>query len=282
MEIQTEQDMIDFCDRVNKKKESFYIDIIRRTPPDEIKSRLAEILLAESPEKVNNYSNGNKLKELFIQGISSINYHSLTKELSIVTIDEIPVIYPSGRASYLEGPMTGVLVNSFCSEGYVFQMRGKNVSEPFGFQATAAGFVNFGENPRETFKDELKTETAKTEVFAIEPLSDKPLAVLPFMKGKYPQLLFLYGGRMYFSAPQNLPVLTSIKGIDKFEKKIKEDIFKGKKIQESYPFILPSNRVNNLVEEIYQRDHSQSGKNGGFFGPIRESHYILKDLLKNK
>lgn len=277
MKIQTEQDMKDFCNEVNSSGRPFEIEITRNIlSPEQIQKYLGGILLAESAEKVNNYFRGNKLKELFIQGIQDISYDP-TK--NIVIIDEVPRIYPSGTASKYEGAMTGILSSALAKEkGFVFHMRGGKVSEPFGFQAASAGFGNFGENPYDVFEDELKTEAGIIKKESL--LEKKSLGILPFMKGIYPQPLFMYGIQFGSSkVGKEMPTLNSIEEIISFEREIKNRLGNTEKSSEAYPFIIPFDKTEEIVQGIYDRDTTQQGKNGGFFGPIKESHELFLKYL---
>ena len=175
--------------------------------------------------------------------------------------------------------MTGVLVNAYDPkvDVFLFHMRGKDISTPFGFQAAVAGFGDFGVHPYDVAKNELKTESG---VSTSNSTLEKTLIVLPFMKGAYPQPLFVYGFDFDSeNSKRDLPILSDYNEVIHFEAKTKANIKSGAKLQEAYSFLVPSNKVNSFVEAIYQRDTLQKGKNGGFFGPIKESHERFYEVL---
>jgi hypothetical protein len=274
MKIQTEQDMKQFCYEVNSSGHPFYVNKIRTLPHTEVQSRMEGILKSEPAEKVTKFQSKGREKELYIQGIKDISYDGIN-----VTVDEIPVIYPSGRAKDLECPMTGILVNCYTPVKNLFllHMRGKDISTPFGFQGAAAGFIDFGDTAFQTALEEVAVES---QVSVQDPNNGKALAILPFMKSRYPQPLFLYGFEIYSKQDsEKLPILNSMEDISDFERSVKAEISKTNKTKEAYPFFVPENCIETIIQTIYARDPSQQGKNGGFFGPIRESlHIFMKSL----
>ena len=86
MKIQSEQDMNEFCEYVNKSNKSFDIPIQRKLSVEEIQLSLSEIILAESPNKVATYS-GKEMQGLFIQGIDDVLFD---RDKSLLSISEIP------------------------------------------------------------------------------------------------------------------------------------------------------------------------------------------------
>lgn len=105
------------------------------------------------------------------------------------------------------------------------------------------------------------------------------------MKNGIPQPLSCFG---FFYDSTTIPaliypVLSNLEQIATFEDHIKLGIKEGTiQPREAYHFNVPKSCVDKVVSGIYQRDSSQNGKNGGFFGPILESHERFVKLLKDK
>ena len=265
VELRTKKDMDSFLSKL-KGKEPFIIQISRDIYIDEkhCKDKLREMIRRRK------LSPGSEM----LQGIRDIEYNGAIK------IEETPVFYPSNGVieccPEFTGAMTGVLVNAYDPKNktFLFHMRGKSVDEPFGFQAAAAGFGVYKMHPHSVAKKELKEEARIDDnIYSIS--GSNALGIFQFMKGEFPQPLFNFGF-LYDSekhTASSYPILYSLEEIAEFEERIKTGI-KNKKIalREGYHFHIPQERAERIVEEIYERDPLQKGKNGGFFGPIAESH----------
>jgi hypothetical protein len=280
MEIKTEQDMRELCSKV---RSPFDITCVCRLSSSDIETfeKVRQQMIEQKHIRPDSEP---------IQGIKEIDYFP---EHNSVKIEETPYLFPSpGVIEHhpeLTGPMTGVLVNAYDPKNktFLFHMRGRSVDQPFGFQAAAAGFGVFGEHLYKTAVERELPEEAG--IYNAVPVSGmNALGIMPFMKGPFPQPLFNFGF-FYDSAsfPAILyPVLSSLEQITEFEDQVKSRLREGTLRQrEGYHFNVPHEAVEKVVRDIYDRDPTQQGRNGGFFGPIVESYEnfarFLKDLHNN-
>ena len=68
-------------------------------------------------------------------------------------------------------------------------------------------------------------------------------------------------------------VLSNIDQVSQYEAHVKEGLESGVlRLQEAYHFNVPVKSMDSVVQAINDRDSTQQGKNGGFYGPIIESH----------
>ena len=262
MRIETEEDMVGFCEEANSLGKPFGVLLTDELLPRDVKSaEIRNYLMIE--RKI--IREGSHLQ----QGIHQIEVNPEGG----VEIQEVPFLYPSPKLleKYpLEtGPMAGNLSNCYDPERklFLFHIRGDGISEPFTLQAGAAGMGYFRENPSVTAKKELAEEADLHYPQVL--FNGNAVDVLPFMKaGKIPQPLFSYGFADDLERfPNNnlrFPKLDSLDAIAEFEAKIKEGLKSGSvEKREAHHFTLPYIGVEQIAGEIHD--------SGRFYGPIYES-----------
>jgi hypothetical protein len=200
------------------------------------------------------------------QGICNIKC-----DRGVVVITEKPFLYPSKKILIenpeLTGPMTGNLSNCYdCfNELFLYQIRGSDVSSPFGFQAAAAGMGYYREHPRETARKELLEEAGI--MYPRILFGGKSIDMLPFMKGgKIPQPLFSFG---FECDLRKFPNMKNLDDIDEFEQKIK----KSGEGREAYHFTIQRDVVEKIIGELNDKKR--------FYGPIYQSSINFIRALRN-
>jgi len=279
MKIETEEDMGEFCIGV---KGPFSIAV--KSPEDPL-----ERIRWEKQNAEQKLENRLSLSSHLQQGIADINHGN-----GVVIVTETPLLYPSSKffeygLGHLTGATTGVLLNAYDPDNktFLFHLRGRDISAPFGFQATAAGMSVYGEHPFVTAVNrELGEEEGSSSLVSV--CGRKAIDILPFMKfagqESVPQPLFSFGF-FYNSGKRpaiSYPFLSNLDQVTEYEQHIKEGLSNGTiRKQEAYHFNVPSKAVDTLVEGIFDRDRTQTGKNGGFYGPITQSHDNFVKYLKD-
>jgi len=254
-EIKTEIEMKGFCSQANKFANPFLeievFDKLTSHQSNEAKEINEELIQEGRIGKGSHLQQGVKRIEAYKGGLK---------------IEESPLIYPSqdilDKHPHFTGPMTGNLSNCYDpqTKRFLFHMRGKDISAPFGFQAGAAGMGKFREHPQVTAKKELAEEAGLQypetlfEGYAVD--------VLPFMKsGKIPQPLFSFG---FANDLSGFYQCHSLDGVAKFEDRTKQRLKEGElKPQEAYHFTLPYKKIEPITGELDQQ--------GRFYGPIYDS-----------
>ena len=266
MQITDEKTMIEFCERVNKDQGIFGVDITGF--PSEDYADWWEINHQEIKDGL--VGNESHLQ----QGIKDALYHT-----GQVIIEETPLLYPPKRIlsekNTLTGTMTGNLSNCYDpnDELFLFHMRGNDISQPFGFQAAAAGMGIYGQNPGLTAALELQQESG-LEVFA-QFGQGSAIGIHPFMKGGdkgVPQPLLSYG---FLADLSRYEVLESHDDVARFEDAIKFGIRSGHTPnKEGFHFAVSLADVDNITTEINRQNR--------FYGPILESHQRFHEALKRE
>ena len=266
MQITTEQDMIELCERVNSSN-TFSLELY---------DNLTRTAINEW-----NHTNKNLISRGLIggnshlqQGINRVVFPYQGE--SRLIIEETPFLYPSPKLleqePSLTGPMTGNLSNCYGlqSNTFLFHMQGKDIATPFGFQAAAAGMGRFREHPLVTATKELYEEAGIKDAECL--FYNHPTDALPFMKtGKIPQILFSFG----FAADlSTFPKLDSLDQIAEFEATTKQKIQSRELEQrEGYHFTIPYSQVEQVTGELHDQ--------GKFYGPIHESTMNFVKALKD-
>jgi len=264
MDITTEEGMNSLCEIVNSLQKPFDILIRDSVSRESVRKW----------EYQNNQAIANGLiseRSHLQQGITDFYTDRNKKELRF---KETPFLYPSPqilKITHLIGPITGNLSNCYdpTSQDFLFQMRGRSISEPFKFQAAAAGMGKFREHPLVTATRELQEEAG---IFDAECLFlHRAIDCLPFMKsGKVPQPLFSYG----FAADLlHFPRLDSLDAIAEFEAKTKQQIEKSGEQKESYHFKISRSKVEQITGQLDEQQR--------FYGPVYQSTIDFIRELKN-
>jgi len=264
VKIQTEQDMDDFCE-IAKGQGPFGIRTIA-VPCNEL------ACLRKNREMIQEgkIGEGSHLQ----QGIYELNYRFPDNQVNIL---ETPRLYPSAKVlaehPKLTGSITGVLVNCYDPESkrFLFHMRGKDIANPFGFQAAAAGMGVYGQHPSVTAALELQQEAGPKD-FMQFPRNGLAIDILPFVKaGKIPQPLFSFG---FLDDLSRFPVCKSLDNITEFEARTKERLGDGTiQPREAYHFAVPYEQVGGIVGGL---DASNR-----FYGPVYDSTMNFVRALKD-
>lgn len=268
MEIKTEQDMNDFCNR----SETQGIALLR------LKDLLSTCNVKAWEKKNADMIGNGKIgpNSHLQQGILWISHDLINRE-HYISIVESPFLYPSGKILVehpdLTGPITGVLVNCYDpdSRNFLFHMRGTNIAAPFGFQAAAAGMGKFREHPQITAKRELEEEAGIE--YPGQLFEGRATDCLPFMKsGKIPQLLFSFG---FASDLSRFPVCRSLDEIAEFEERTKKGLGDGTlDKKEAYHFTIPDETVEDVAGRLNDSKR--------FYGPIYESTMNFIRTLRDR
>ena len=266
MQITDNASMIEFCAEVNSNPDSFYVS----SYPTEDRN-IAEWNGRNNQAMDDGLINrGSHLQ----QGIIGITYNEGT-----VIVTERPLLFPSPKliAAHPEytGTTTGNLANCFDPENklLLFQIRGKGVDKPWGFQAAAAGMSVYGQNPKTTATLEMQQETGLQHFRDYR--GGMAIDILPFMKGEAPQPLFSYG---FLDDLSGFPVIESLRQLTRFEESLKltQDA-EYLKSREGYHFAVPARYVGHIIDSL----SGCSGKSGTnrFHGPIFHSVSNFRKVL---
>jgi len=268
MPIYIEQDMNDFCERVKSKGFPFALVLEDEYPGI---SKCYEDLNAHFID-IGILGDGSHLQ----QRIKEVHFGQM-QDSPAVFFENYPCLYPSPKIlsehPTTTGPMTGNLSNCYDPNNkfFLFHMRGRDISAPFGFQAAAAGMGQYGEHPGITAKKELSEEAGIDNPKTL--FNGYATDVLPFMKaGKIPQPLFSFG---FLSV--DLTRFSNCRSIDEiaeFETATKQKLESGElEKKEGYHFTIPLKSVETIVGELHDQKR--------FYGPIAESHTNFHSALKD-
>ncbi len=259
MKIQTEQDMNEFCENVNRHGRPFYICIDDNLGPyavDEL----------ESLRRIYDNFPGAQLK----QGIKDISFSYASETLSLI---ETPFLHPNPSfPEKLKGPMTGVLINCIDTQKglALLQLRGKNIESEYWLQNAAAGFGQFRRTLQETARAELTEETGIEYAKCL--FGGKAVDLLPFMVGEYTQSLASF---TFENALSRFPKCNDLDQILEFRKNILEGIRQGhiSSKKEAHPFTVSSDNLERVAGELNDQ--------GRFYGPIYDSITNSQRALKD-
>lgn len=274
MEIKTQQDMAEFCEEVMKNKilnNNLFLKVFNK---EDFTTQQVQEIEELNKEAINKglIGKGSHLQ----QGIREIRVSNIESKIVIV---ETPYLYPSAKLleqhPELTGAMTGNLSNCYdhSTKNFLFHMRGKDISAPFGFQAAAAGMGYFREHPGITARRELAEEAGI--LYAKSLLFGNPIDVLSFMKKAgekaIPQPLFSFG---FANDLSRFPTFNSLDEITEFEADIKKQLAdKTIEQKEAYHFTLPYSSVEKIAGELNDKKR--------FYGPIYESTINFIRALKD-
>ncbi len=262
MKIQTEQDMREFCKKVNGFKNTFYVQIEDNLGPCTVDAW-------ESARKTYDNYPGAQLK----QGIEDISFSSAHETLRL---REKPLIHPSAKIPEdklkFKGPMIGVLANCIDSQNglALLQIRGKGIESEYGFQNAAAGFGQFRRTLQETASTELIEETGIE--YAKLLFGGKAVDLLPFIIGGYPQPLASF---TFENTLLGFPLCNTLDKILEFKESVLEGINQGRisSKKEGHPFAVPYHNLERIAGEL-------NGQ-GRFYGPIYDSIINSQRVLKD-
>ena len=208
-----------------------------------------------------------------MQGISRIDL-GIENDTSFVSIAKTPFLYPAPQIleHHLEltGPMTGNLqcCIDFDNDGFLYHMRGKKISEPYGFQAASAGMQDFNTT---LYEGSLKELSEEAGIVTVKPLfGQRAVSFRPFMKGgQIPQPLTTYAFEADLSGFEKY---NSIKEVEDFEARTKKALEDGDiQNQEAFPFAVPISFAEPFAEYIADSKRQ--------YGPICQSVKDTLDML---
>jgi len=291
--LESPQGLEDFCRLANKNNRPFKVSLYEKKLNLETIEEWRGLNAARMEEGVIGPSH-------LQQGIK---YLTITERngVSGVRIVQKPFLYPSERLvtefPHLTGPMTGNLSNCYDPIGkfFLFHLRGRSVTAPFGIQAASAGMGVYGQHPGVTAALELGQEAGLEN--AIQFAYGRAIQVLPFQKpagtaGIVLQPLFSFGfiddlsrfanDLADFDYMANIaaktterkgPLLNSIDEIAEFESNIKRALTQDNRKPEAANFTIQLEKVEKIVGELKDKKR--------FYGPIAQSHISFHRALRN-
>ncbi|MFH1607990.1 MAG: hypothetical protein ABIA78_02555 [archaeon] len=264
MQIQTEQDMINFCNEVNTSGKPFDIKISDDLTPSEVEN------WEKLREQYDNFP-GAQLK----QGIKEITLSNSSPAGKALELNTIPYLHPFAKTPEgkpeLKCSMTGVFVNCVDTSRYLvlLQVRGKNIESEYSFQNAASGFGKFRVPLLETARTEL-FEEAGIE-YARFLFDGRAVDFLPFKAGDYYPPLASFTCENVLS---DFPYFENLESILEFREKVIMGIKEGAiKEKEGHHFTVPYRSLEKIAGELNNQ--------GRFYGPVYDSIINSMRALKN-